>query len=316
MEVAIGIDIGGTNTKWGFVDNNGHVLQEGGLSTTAYHSPDDMVAALSENIKNVLDNHPIDYQLMGIGIGAPNGNFYKGTIEHAPNLEWKGIVPLRNMFKERFDLPIWLTNDANAAAIGEMQFGAAQGEKDFLVVTLGTGLGSGFVANGNLIYGHDAFAGELGHTIIEIDGRSCGCGRKGCLETYASATGMVRTAKLFLKEDQSNSRLHKYLEKNLSARVIGDAAAKGDELALKIFDYTAEKLGFALSNAVAITSPSVIVLFGGVANAGDLILKPTKKYMEKYMLNLFKDKVSLKISEVSEQHAAILGAGALVWEHL
>lgn len=313
MKVAVGIDIGGTNTDWGFIDAQGKVLAEWNFSTIAYPNPNDFVRDISTNIKKKLAEQR-DFELVGIGIGAPNGNYFKGTIEYPPNLVWDGIIPLRDSFKSYFNLPVWLTNDANAAAIGEMLFGAAKGMKNFVVVTLGTGLGSGFVANGEVIYGHDAFAGELGHTIVEINGRSCNCGRKGCLETYASATGLVRTAKLRL-EDYTDKTLLSSLDL-ITAKSIADCAKKGDKLALEIFDYTAHQLGFSLSNAIAITSPEAVILFGGVANAGDLILLPTQKYMEQYLLNLFKNKVQLLISSVPEHHAAILGAAALVWKNL
>lgn len=313
MKIAIGIDIGGTDTDWGFIDNQGHVYQTGTFDTKEYTEPTVFVKEIATKIKETIAANP-HYELVGIGIGAPNGNYFKGTVEYPPNLAWKGIIPLKDMFQEHFDLPVWLTNDANAAAIGEMQFGAAKGLKDFLVVTLGTGLGSGFVANGELIYGHDGFAGELGHTIVEIGGRNCNCGRQGCLETYASATGLVRTTKLRLQDYKFDTLLSK--SETITSKGIAECAEKGDALALEIFDYTGHLLGFSLSNTVAITSPSAIILFGGLANAGDLILKPTQKYMEQYMLNLFKNKVKLLISTVPEHHAAILGAAALVWNHV
>ena len=235
-----------------------------------------------------------------------------GTIDFAPNLNWKGVVPLVQLFEEHFLFPVVLTNDANAAAIGERIYGAAKGINDFVMVTLGTGLGSGFVVNGNLVYGHDGFAGELGHTIVEKNGRECGCGRKGCLETYASASGIVRTAKEFL-ENSNNSLLADV--KELSSKSIADAALKGDALALEIFDYTAEKLGFSLANTVALTSPKLIVLFGGLAQSGDLILKPTKKYMEAYLLNIYQNKVAIVPSKLKASDAAILGASALAWQN-
>lgn len=313
MKIAIGIDIGGTDSDWGFIDEHGTVYETGTVDTKKYTEPSLFVQDISKVIKDILNSKP-QYELIGIGIGAPNGNYFKGTIEYPPNLAWKGITPMTKMFQELFNLPVWLTNDANAAAIGEMQFGAAKDLKDFLLVTLGTGLGSGFVANGELIYGHDGFAGELGHTIVERNGRNCNCGRQGCLETYASATGLVRTAKLFLQDYQGDTLLSKI--ENLSSKNIAECAEKGDDLALKVFDYTAHLLGFSLSNAVAITSPSAIILFGGLANAGDLIIKPTYKYMEQYMLNIFKNKVKLLVSTVPEHHAAILGAAALVWNNV
>jgi len=247
-----------------------------------------------------------------MGIGAPNGNYYTGSIDFAPNLKWEGVIPLVDLFTEYFDFPIKLTNDANAAAMGERIYGAAKYADDFVMVTLGTGLGSGFVVNGNLVYGHDGFAGELGHTIVEKNGRDCGCGRKGCLETYASASGIVRTAKEFL-ENSNNSLLSCLSE--ITSKSIADAAHKGDKLALDIFDYTAEKLGFSLANIVAISSPKLIVLFGGLAQSGDLIIKPTKKYMEAYLLNIYQNKVDILPSKLKASDAAILGASALAWQN-
>lgn len=310
MKIAVGIDIGGTNTVWGFIDSSGNVIHQGRLLTSQYQEPSDFVKTVAIALKTAARSYP-KLTIVGIGIGAPNGNYFNGTIEYAPNLSWEGIVPLKKMFEQYFDVPVWVTNDANAAAIGEMQFGTAQGMKDFAVITLGTGLGSGFVANGELIYGHDAFAGELGHTIIEINGRTCGCGRKGCLETYASATGIVRTAQERLPNHQGHSLLKEY--PSLTSKNIAEAAENGDALALEIFDYTGQKLGFSLANMVAINSPQNIILFGGLAQAGSLIVEPTKRYMEEYLLNLFKNKVNILLSTVPEANAAILGAAALVW---
>jgi glucokinase len=313
LKVSVGIDIGGTNTVWGLINEQGQVQFEGSIHTKDYVAPSDFVRKLTLEIKNALKQNAT-FELIGIGIGAPNGNYFKGTIEYAPNLVWEGIIPLQKMFQTHFNLPVWVTNDANAAAIGEMLFGVAQGMKDFVVVTLGTGLGSGFVVNGELIYGHDGFAGELGHTIVERNGRTCGCSRKGCLETYASATGIVRTAKEKLENYQGKSLLQE--KEHISSKIIAECANKGDALALEIFDYTSEQLGFSLANTVAISSPEAIILFGGLANAGALILDPTQAYMEKYMLNLFQDKVKLLVSTVPQRQAAILGAGALVWKNV
>ncbi|MBL4650206.1 MAG: ROK family protein [Aureispira sp.] len=313
MKVSVGIDIGGTNTVWGLINEQGQVQVDGSILTKNYLEPSDFVAKLALEIKNALKQDS-RFELIGIGIGAPNGNYFNGTIEYAPNLAWEGIVPLQKMFQAHFNLPVWVTNDANAAAIGEMLFGAAQGMKDFVIVTLGTGLGSGFVVNGELVYGHDGFAGELGHTIVERNGRTCGCSRKGCLETYASATGIVCTAKEKLENYQGKSLLQE--QEHVSSKVIADCAAQGDALALEIFDYTAEYLGFSLANTVAISSPEAIILFGGLANAGALIVDPTRRFMEQYMLNLFQNKVKLLISTVPQHQAAILGAGALAWKNV
>jgi glucokinase len=309
IQLALGIDIGGTNTRWGLVNQKGTVLLEGNLPTKNYPSAQTLAEATAQIIKAELTNYP-EYTLIGIGIGAPNGNYFNGTIEHTPNLDWKGIVPLQELFEAHFAVPIAVTNDANAAAMGEMLFGVAKGLKDFVVITLGTGLGSGFVVNGKVLYGHDAFAGELGHTIIELAGRECGCGRQGCLETYVSATGIVRTARLFLDQNQSSNTLLKN-DDSLTGKLITEAAQKGDVLALAIFDFTAQKLGLSIANMVAITSPSAVVLFGGLAQSGDLLAAPTKRYMEAYMLNIFKEKVQLLSSAVPQNHAAVLGASAL-----
>jgi glucokinase len=266
---------------------------------------------VSKEVNVLIDS--LDYtEIIGMGIGAPNGNYYTGTIDFAPNLKWEGVVHLVDLFKKHFNFPVYLTNDANAAAIGERIYGAAKGIDDFVMVTLGTGLGSGFVVNGNLVYGHDGFAGELGHTIVEKNGRTCGCGRKGCLETYASASGIVRTAKEIL--ENSNSSLLSDLNE-ITSKSIASAAIEGDQLALDIFDYTAEKLGFSLANTVAISSPKLIVLFGGLAQSGDLIIKPTKNYMEDYLLNIYKNKVDIVQSKLKASDAAILGASALVWQN-
>ena len=308
-QLVIGIDIGGTNTVFGLVDDSGNCLVQDSIRTTDYPLVDGFVAHVSNCVKELMSAHS-DAEIIGMGIGAPNGNYYTGSIDFAPNLKWEGVIPLVDLFSKHFNFPITLTNDANAAAIGERIYGAAKGVDDFVMVTLGTGLGSGFVVNGNLVYGHDGFAGELGHTIVEKNGRECGCGRKGCLETYASASGIVRTAKEFL-ENSNNSLLADLNE--ITSKSIADAAHKGDQLALDIFDYTAEKLGFSLANTVAISSPKLIVLFGGLAQSGDLIIKPTKKYMEEYLLNIYQNKVAILPSKLKASDAAILGASALAW---
>jgi glucokinase len=245
-------------------------------------------------------------------MGAPNGNFYTGEIVLAPNLPWRGVIPVVKIVTELLDLKTTLTNDANAAAIGEMMYGAAKGMKDFILVTLGTGVGSGFVANGQMIYGHDGFAGELGHVIAVRDGRKCGCGRNGCLEAYASATGIVRTANEWLDERNDASILRAHKDK-ITAKLIHEAAEQGDALAIELFDYTAKILGQVLADMVAITSPEAIIFFGGLAQAGDLLLGPVHKYMEENMLNIFQNKVTLLQSALPDADAAILGASALAW---
>ena len=309
--LALGIDIGGTNTAWGLADRDGKILAKGNIPTKGDAQPSLFVSRLHQALQPAMQRLRA-YSVAGIGIGAPNGNYYTGEIAFAPNLPWKGVIPRAELFRSAFGLPAVVTNDANAAAIGEMTYGAARGMKDFIVVTLGTGLGSGFVANGKLIYGHDGFAGELGHVIAERNGRECGCGRKGCLERYASATGIAITAEEWLRDGSRPSSLRDYTAK-ISAWHIHQAAAAGDALALELFEYTGQILGRVLADTVAITSPEAIIFFGGVAKSGDFLLNPVRRHMEDNMLNIFKDKVKLLISTVPDQDAAILGAAALVW---
>lgn len=313
MKTAIGIDIGGTNSVFGIVDSAGKCLCSDTLRTDAYNDPELFIVEFARRIdvlKTLLQFTP---ELIGIGIGAPKGNYFKGTVEFAPNLNWKGIVPIAEMVKRHFNLPVLLTNDANAAAVGEMLYGAARGMNDFVVVTLGTGVGSGFVVNGKLLYGHDGFAGELGHTIVDPDGRECGCGRKGCLETYASAKGITRTVVEMLQNTDKKSILRKYTPADIDSRIIYEAALQNDRLAVEAFDFTGKILGIKLADMVAITSPEAIILFGGLANAGELIFKPVKFYMEKYLLKIFRNKVKLIPSLLNDDNAAVLGAAALIW---
>ncbi|MCF8374375.1 MAG: ROK family protein [Bacteroidales bacterium] len=315
-QVAVGIDIGGTNTVYGIVDKEGNCLFKDNLATYISDDARVFVAALSEKIKNSVADLGVDVQLMGIGIGAPNGNFYKGTIDFAPNLSWKGIVPLVDYFKEHFNVPVFLTNDANAAAIGEMIYGGARDIKNFIMITLGTGLGSGIVVNGQLVYGHDGFAGEIGHVIVKDNGRQCGCGRRGCLETYCSAPGIKRTAFEMMLDSNEKSALHEYTFKKLNSKIVAEAAQEGDELALKVFNLTGKILGKALANAVAYTSPEAIFIFGGPAQAGELIFEPTRRYLEKNLLQIYKNKVKVLPSELPIGNAAIVGASALVWNEI
>ncbi len=310
MQYSIGIDIGGTNSVMGIVDKKGMILFEDEVVTKNYPDINDFIDAIYSKLVPEINKLGIE-NFKGIGIGAPNGNYYNGSIEFAPNLIWKGIIPLAQLFQKKFNLESAVTNDANAAAIGEMMYGAAKGMNDFIMVTLGTGVGSGFVANGKMIYGHDGFAGELGHTIAIRDGRICGCGRKGCLETYTSATGIVRTAHEFL-ETKADESLLRNIE-SLTSKDIYEAALKNDKLALEIFDYTGKILGQSLADAVAITSPEAIILFGGLAQAGHFIFDPVKKYLEEYLLVIYKNKIKLLPSELKESDVAILGAAALVW---
>lgn len=310
MQYSIGIDIGGTNSMMGIVDKMGNILFEAELITNDYELIEDFADACYKLLYPEINKLGFQ-EFRGIGIGAPNGNYYQGTIEFAPNLRWKGVVPLAKIFSQKFNLNTTVTNDANAAAIGEMMHGAAKGMNDFIMVTLGTGVGSGFVANGKMMYGHDGFAGELGHTIAVRDGRLCGCGRKGCLETYTSATGIVRTANEFLETKTISSSIRNLT--TITSKNIYDAAVKGDFLALEIFEFTGKILGQSLADAIAITSPEAIILFGGLAQAGKFIFEPTRKYMEQNLLKIYQGKVKLLPSELKESDAAILGAASLIW---
>lgn len=311
----VGIDIGGTNTVFGIVDQKGTVLASNSIKTQAYQELDNYMNALCDGIaKLVADTCGMD-KIQGIGVGAPNANFYTGNIEHAPNLPWKGIVPFAKMMSEKLGVPVALTNDANAAAIGEMKYGVAQGMKDFIMITLGTGVGSGVIANGQLIYGHDGFAGELGHVIVERNGRPCGCGNKGCLETYTSATGVARTAREFLeKRANEDSLLRKIPADQITSKDVFDAAKAGDAIAKDIFAFTGEVLGAALADFIKFSSPEAIVLFGGLAKSGDLLLVPLKKAMEDNLMPIFKNKVKVLFSGMKDADAAVLGASALGWD--
>jgi len=314
-KAAIGIDIGGTNIVIGFADIDGNTLDKVSFKTASYEKVEDFIVKVSQEINNmVLDNNDM-YQIIGVGIGAPNGNYYKGTIEFAPNLPWKGTIYLAELIESKVNMPVVLTNDANAAAIGEMVYGGAKNMKDFLVITLGTGLGSGFVANGELIYGHDGFAGELGHIIATDNGRECGCGRKGCLETYVSATGIKRTVFEFMSDYNYKSDLRDMSFHEVNSKIIYEKALEGDEVCIRAFDYTANVLGRKLADAVAITSPEAIFIFGGLAKAGGLIIDATKKYMEESLLAIFKNKIKVLPSALDENNAAILGAAALAFQN-
>ncbi len=315
-EVTLGIDIGGTNTVLGFVTRSGNILAESSMATNSAEPADMYVARLQVKIKEMLDKVGETCELKGIGIGAPNANYYKGTVEFPPNLKWDGVTELVKMIQQYYNIPIAITNDANAAAIGEMKFGAAKGMKDFIVITLGTGLGSGIVVDGKMVYGHDGFAGELGHVIVDVNGRICGCGRRGCLETYVSAGGICRTVFELLAERKEESELRNIGFNQLTSKMISDAALRGDAIALAAFEETGRILGLKLADAVAHTSPEAIILFGGLSAAGELMLTPTQKYMEEYMLNIFKNKVKLLPSGLREGNTAVLGASALMWNEL
>jgi glucokinase len=319
VKIAAGIDIGGTNTAFGLVDENGKIIFRDSLDTKKYPHPEELAKATSELILKSISNFESrisNFEFVGTGIGAPNGNYFNGTIEFAPNLNWKGVIPLAYYFEKYSEVKAILTNDANAAAMGEMIFGGAKGMKDFLFITLGTGLGSGIVVNGEMVYGHDGFAGELGHIIVERKGRYCGCGRQGCLETYCSATGIVKTyAELKVESLSKEGRLSMLsLGEEITAKTIYKRAQLGESEALESFRKTGEILGTALANAVAITSPEAIFLFGGLAQAGDFIFKPTAKYFEENLLNIYKNKVKILPSLLNENDAAILGAASLVFK--
>ncbi len=314
-QIAIGIDIGGTNTKFGLVNHRGEILAKGSIKTEEYKQVEDFIEALYVNIKPLIDQVSGNQTLDGIGVGAPNANYYTGTIELAPNLPWKGVVPFAELMTKKFGVPCKMTNDANAAALGEMMFGAARGMKDFIMITLGTGVGSGIVASGSLIYGHDGFAGELGHTVVKPGGRKhWSTGSEGSLEAYASATGIAITAKKF-RAEFPDSMLNQYREEDINSKTVHECAMAGDPTAIEVFRYTGQKLGEALANFVMFSSPEAILLFGGVIKAGEFLLKPTKLHMERNLLPIFRSKVKLVFSELDEADAAILGASALVWEN-
>ncbi len=311
----VGVDVGGTNTVFGIVDARGNILATDSVKTAAYDEIENYVDAVCKQISALAQlKLGGTGKIKGVGVGAPNGNYYSGTIEFAPNLPWKGVIPLASMFEERLGLPTALTNDANAAAIGEMTYGAARGMKDFIMITLGTGVGSGIVINGQLVYGHDGFAGELGHVIVRHDGRLCGCGRRGCLETYCSATGVARTAREFLAARTEPSLLREIPAEEIVSKDVYDAAVKGDQLAQDIFRFTGDILGEALANAIAFSSPEAIVLFGGLTKSGDYIMKPVAEAIDRNILNIYKGKTKLLISELKDSDAAVLGASALAWE--
>ncbi|TXF75961.1 ROK family protein [Chryseobacterium sp.] len=314
-QVALGIDIGGTNTKYGLVNHRGEILEKGSIRTDEYDRVEDFIDALYLTIEPLLKNHSgTQRQFDGIGVGAPNANYFTGTIEQAPNLPWKGVIHFTDLMTKKFGVRCKITNDANAAALGEMMFGAARGMKDFIMITLGTGVGSGIISNGSLIYGHDGFAGELGHTIVKPGGRKhWSTGSEGSLEAYASATGIAITAKK-MRAEFPDSMLNSYPEDQINSKVVHECAKKGDPTAIEVFRYTGQKLGEALANFVMFSSPEAILLFGGVIKAGDFILKPTKLHMERNLLPIFRNKVKLVFSELDEADAAILGASALVWE--
>jgi len=317
IEAVAGIDIGGTFTKFGIIDKKGLCLAANSFVTVSYGEVDKFQKHLYDEIQAMMNSLNKKIILKGIGVGAPNGNYRHGTIEYPPNLKWKGIIPFAGKFKKYFpDIPIVLTNDAKAAALGEMFYGGAIEMKNFVVITLGTGLGSAFVIDGQLVYGHDGLAGELGHVNVKPNGRNCRCGNKGCLETYVSATGIKRTFFHLLKLKSGKSNLRNLSFRELTPEMIFNEAKKDDVLAQEAFSITGEILGRKLADAVAITNPQAIFIMGGLAQAGKLIFDPAKQSMEKSLFPIYRGKVKLLPSKLKGRNTAILGAGALAWrEH-
>lgn len=314
---AVGIDIGGTTTKFGIVNRDGEILNQSRIPTNQHEVVEDFIEDLYKGLQPMIEKVGGVNEFAGIGMGAPNGNYYTGTIEYAPNLKWKGIIPIAELMSKKFGMPTKLTNDANAAAVGEMMYGCTKNIKHFITITLGTGVGSGIVIDGKIVLGHDGFAGELGHTIIRPGGRlHKGTGLRGSLEAYASATGVRETAIEFLtSSSDEESLLRNYSINDLTSETVYECAIQGDAIANKIFEFTGQILGESLANFIMFSSPEAIVLFGGLTKAGSLILNPTRKHMEANLLPIFQNKVKLIFSELKEADAAILGASALIWDN-
>ena len=314
----IGLDLGGTNSVFGIVDARGDIKATTAIKTGGYEKVEDYVKASVEALQPIIEQVGGIDKIKAMGIGAPNGNYYNGTIEFAPNLPWahNGIVPLAKLFSDQLGIPVALTNDANAAAIGEMVYGVARGMKNFIVITLGTGVGSGIVVNGQLLYGHDGFAGELGHvTMVRgAEGRTCGCGRTGCLEAYCSATGVARTARELLEKTDRPSLLREIKPADITSLDVSIAAGKGDELAKEIYEFTGHMLGEACADFAAFSSPEAFIFFGGMAKAGDLIMEPIKKAYNEHVLPIFRNKAQFLVSGLDGASAAVLGASAIGWE--
>ena len=310
----VGIDVGGQTTKIGVVDARGTVLAQTVIRTDTCDEVAPFIAELASAVKKAIKDAGVEGNVRGIGVGAPNGNYYTGTIENAPNLRWgRTRVEFAKLLTEAIGLPVALTNDANAAAVGEMTYGAARGMKNFIMITLGTGVGSGIVINGEVVYGHDGFAGELGHTIaVRTNGRACGCGRSGCLEAYCSAMGVARTAREWLELSDEPSLLRNV--ETIASKDVYEAAREGDKLALKVFEFTGKLLGRSFADFIAFSAPEAIVLFGGLARAKEFLLAPMEQSMNEHVLDLWKDKVKIVFSQLKESDAAILGASALAWD--
>ena len=311
----LGIDMGGTNTKFGIVDARGNVLNSSSIKTQQYTDINEYCDVLCQEMMKLVDAQGGIDLIRGVGAGAPNGNYYTGNIENAANLPWKGIVPFSQMISDRMGVPCRTTNDANAAAMGEMTYGVAKGMKNFIMITLGTGVGSGIVIDGKVVYGHDGFAGELGHTKIfrGENARLCGCGQRGCIEAYASANGVARTAQEWLSTSDRASLLRNMPVENITSKDVFEAAMQGDELAKEIFDYTGELLGQKLADFIAFSAPEAIILFGGLTKAGDILKNPIERAMNETVVRFWKNKVKLLFSTLKDSDAAILGASALVW---
>lgn len=313
--LVIGLDLGGTNSVFGVVDSKGEIIATTSIKTHAYPSVDQYIMESVKVIKQIAEQVGGMEKIRAMGIGAPCGNYYKGTIEHAANLVWaKGIVPLANMFVNELGIPVVVTNDAKAAAMGEMKYGVAVGMNNFVELTLGTGVGSGIVANGQLIYGFDGFAGELGHMIVEPDGRPCGCGRKGCLETYCSATGVVRTAIAMLEESPEATSVRDIATDKLTSYEVYKAAMAGDTMAQEVFKQTGRRIGIACANIATFLSPEAFIFFGGLAQAGELLLRPIEEAYNENVLSLYKGKARFLMSGLDGAKAAILGASAIAWD--
>lgn len=311
----IGMDMGGTNTVFGIVDSRGAVISKSAIKTGTHPDVNQYIQDLYEAMMKLIDAAGGVDKIKGIGVGAPNGNYYTGNIEFAPNLPWKGVIEFAKLMTEKFGIPTALTNDANAAAFGEMTYGAARGMKNFIMITLGTGVGSGIIIDGKVLYGHDGFAGELGHTTaIRENGRLCGCGKHGCLETYCSATGVARSAREILASSTKDSILRSIPVDDITSKDVFDAAMEDDEIAKEIFEFTGKILGQSIADFVAFSAPEAIVLFGGLSKAGDLIMNPIRESMEENLLPLWKGKIKLLFSDLKEADAAVLGASALAWE--
>lgn len=312
----IGLDLGGTNSVFGIVDSRGDIKATTAIKTQGFEHVEDYVAASVEALQIIIDQVGGIEKIKAMGIGAPNANYYNGTIEQAPNIVWgKGIVPLADMFSKALGIPVAITNDANAAAIGEMTYGVARGMKNFIMITLGTGVGSGVVVNGQLVYGCDGFAGELGHvTMVRENGRSCGCGRTGCLEAYCSATGVARTAREMLANSEKPSLLRDLDPEAITSLEVSIAAGKGDKLANEIFRFTGKMLGEACADFATFCSPEAFVFFGGLTKAGDLIMNPIREAYDAHVLNIFKGKAQFLTSSLDGASAAVLGASALGWD--